>query len=438
MITRLRIKNFKSLVDTGDIAIRPLTFLMGPNSSGKSSILQSLLILRQTIDERDPAIPLVMHGLYVQGTYPDLITNHELNRHLHFGIQFSTQHFPYRSGLLASRPTVSPLVMELDTEFSWNKKTSQVLLHRSTLHVSSAQAQYKGLEINIERAIKTHKYKTIVSQDNKTKEVEATPYMFFSIMEHFMPTGWPPTWELGKIVENELNKLFYIGPLREWPRRLYVTKGTAPKDVGLRGEQSVDVLWVQSRKKSTKEKYIGEVNKWMKAFDIAAHVSLQRVGGNNYSVNLKDPHIGTEVNFADVGFGASQILPIIIEGVYADKGSILLIEQPEIHLHPKAQADLADLLVHIVKEGGKLLLVETHSEHLVTRVQRRIAEKQLSKDNVAIYYCKPTAEGTKIQEIPLNEQGQFEGEGLPEGFFETGYKESFAHYEAMAKGFNDK
>lgn len=412
-------------MDTGDIAIRPLTFLMGPNSSGKSSILQSLLILRQTLDERDPAVPLVMHGLYVQGNYPDLITNHELNRHLYFGIQLEI-----RSPVLTK--------VQLNTEFCWNRKTSQVLLHSSTLCSSSPQKGYKELKVNIERT-NTHKYKAIVSPDtDKIKEVEITPYMFFGTREMFLDENLHRIWQLGKRIEYELNNLFYIGPLREWPRRLYPIKGTAPRDVGLRGEQSVDVLWVQSRKKSTKQRYIGEVNKWMKVFGIAAHVAPKRVGGNNYSVNLKDPYTGTEVNFADVGFGASQVLPIIIEGIYADRGSMLLVEQPEIHLHPKAQADLADLLVHIVKEGGKVLLVETHSEHLVARVQRRIAEGKLSKEDVAIYYCKPTQEGTKIQEIQLNEQGQFEGEGLPEGFFEVGYKESLAHYEAMVKESNDR
>src|SRR5713101_3861985 len=92
MITSLRIRNFKSLADTGLLTIRPLTFLVGPNSSGKSSIIQSLLLLRQTVESRDLKNPLSINGPYVQlGSYPDLLFMHNSKARLKLEIEFTPQ-----------------------------------------------------------------------------------------------------------------------------------------------------------------------------------------------------------------------------------------------------------------------------------------------------------------------------------------------------------
>jgi predicted ATPase len=110
----------------------------------------------------------------------------------------------------------------------------------------------------------------------------------------------------------------------------------------------------------------------------------------------------------------------------------LLIEQPEIHLHPKAQATLGDLLMEVVKAGDRQVIVETHSEHLLARIQRRIAEQKFSHEQVAIYYFEPTPSGTKIHRLELDEYGQLV-EPIPEGFFEEGLEEALAHMKAVGE-----
>jgi predicted ATPase len=130
-----------------------------------------------------------------------------------------------------------------------------------------------------------------------------------------------------------------------------------------------------------------------------------------------------------VGFGASQLLPIIVAGYYAPEKSLLIAEQPEIHLHPKAQTRLGDLLIDISKEN-KTLLVETHSEHLIMRIQRRIAEGAIGKEGVALYYCEPSNKGTLVKRIIIDELGQMQ-QTLPVGFFEESYLESKSHLEAI-------
>lgn len=147
-------------------------------------------------------------------------------------------------------------------------------------------------------------------------------------------------------------------------------------------------------------------------------------------VLLDDEKQCLSFNLSDVGFGVSQILPIIVQGFYADDDSLILIEQPEIHLHPKLQAEMGNLLVEIAK-SGKQLIIETHSEHLLLRLQRLVAEGRLSNDNLAIYYFKYGSAGTKIQRISIDKFGQFEN--WPKGFFEEDIEESFAITEAMLK-----
>jgi len=112
---------------------------------------------------------------------------------------------------------------------------------------------------------------------------------------------------------------------------------------------------------------------------------------------------------------------------------MLLVEQPEIHLHPRAQGTLGDLLIDIATSGaGKTLLVETHSEHVLSRIRRRVAEGKLSKDDVIIHYCEPYSSGTMVSQVEINSQGQYTGAGLPLGFFEEGYEESVEHFKALA------
>jgi len=241
--------------------------------------------------------------------------------------------------------------------------------------------------------------------------------------------------EITSETENLFSRLFYIGPLRESPRRVYVATGETPQDVGLRGESSVEVLWNAGEPGEARRALLDKVNHWMNNFGIAKEVRFQKLAEKYFSLIVVDPKLDIEVNIADIGFGASQVLPIIVEGFYAPRHSTLIMEQPEIHLHPALQAALGDLFIEISREQ-KTLLVETHSEHLLTRIQRRVAEGILDKSNVAIYYFEATHAGCLIREIRLNDLGQFEAEGLPEDFFAERYKESLAHAKAIASKIN--
>ncbi|MFC1605222.1 DUF3696 domain-containing protein, partial [Planctomycetota bacterium] len=119
-----------------------------------------------------------------------------------------------------------------------------------------------------------------------------------------------------------------------------------------------------------------------------------------------------------------------VQTVLTPKNGCLIVEQPEIHLHPAAQANLADLFVHYANEG-KQLVVETHSEHLLLRVRRRIAEGKISPDKVRIFLVEKSGTSTRIRCLKLEKNGHFQR--WPKGFFEEGYKEAMAIAEAQLK-----
>lgn len=161
---------------------------------------------------------------------------------------------------------------------------------------------------------------------------------------------------------------------------------------------------------------------------------------NEYEVLVKTDAQLAEVKLTDVGFGVSQVLPIIVECFYVPAGSIVIFEQPELHLHPRVQSELADLFVDAIaaKEDGKprncQFIIESHSEHFLRRLQRRIAEQALSTEDTALYFVQGDPEGAKIEELKVDEFGNIQN--WPEDFFGDEMADLVARTEAQARRMN--
>jgi predicted ATPase len=148
------------------------------------------------------------------------------------------------------------------------------------------------------------------------------------------------------------------------------------------------------------------------------------------------------VKLPDVGFGVSQVLPALVQAFYSPPNSVVWMEQPEIHLHPQVQAELADAFISAVssrvKSEGKALIdrnvqliIESHSEHLLNRLQRRIAEGVISPDQVAIYFCKRSATGPQLEELKIDSDGNISN--WPDDFFGDEMADIVARNVAAAK-----
>lgn len=238
--------------------------------------------------------------------------------------------------------------------------------------------------------------------------------------------------------EELFSRLFYLGPLREFPRRQYSWAGAQPADMGRRGERVVDALLASresgvkfSRGKGFRRQTVEErVAEWLKELGLIDSFQVRPItkDGRLFQVWVRRDSKAAEVLITDVGFGVSQILPVITLCYYAPEGSTLLLEQPEIHLHPRVQAGLADVLVDAVKTRGIQIILESHSEHLLRRLQRRIADETIKPDQAALYFCSTEKGESRLTPLDLDPFGTIEN--WPRDFFGDEFGEIAAMSQA--------
>jgi hypothetical protein len=243
--------------------------------------------------------------------------------------------------------------------------------------------------------------------------------------------------ELQLAFEKLFERVYYLGPLREFPQRLYTWKGSEPADMGRRGERVVDaILAARQRGRSISPGYRCKrvsleerVAYWLKKLGLIHSFKVEPVAKESgiYRVKVQQSPGSAEVLITDVGFGVSQILPVLVLCYYVPEGSTVLLEQPEIHLHPSVQSGLADVFIDVARNRNVQIVVESHSEHLLRRLQRRIAEEEATPEEVALYFCQPSPSGSELTTLLVDLFGNVTN--WPKDFF----GDEFAEMAAMTK-----
>jgi len=443
MITALDLRNFKAWRDTGRIRLAPLTVLFGANSTGKSSLGHWLLALKQTAQSTDRRRALHLgddRSLVDLGTYRDCIHCHNLEYPLEQPLDFSLR------WSLPDRVTVTdPLT---DQQFLGDELGFDSSLGANTFEQPEVRELRYRLFDGPDGPNETLRVGLGRGPDDQLKLV-ATGY-------RLVRTGgkpWPldPPEKFYRVGESSLSRfqnaaflsdfalelealfgrLFYLGPLREAPRRIYQWAGDSPEDVGMKGDYAVAAILsaaAQGRRLSigprgrdySFEEIIAAALKrlgMVDAFSIHPPVWRRR----DYEVTVRTQGSSSDVMLADVGFGVSQVLPGVVAAFYYPPHSTVWMEQPEIHLHPQVQANLADVFIDAIhaREDGKerqiQLIIESHSEHMLNRLQRQIAERRLSPDEVAIYFCTQGRGEAVMERLEVGEDGEIAN--WPEDFF---------------------
>ncbi|MES9949875.1 MAG: AAA family ATPase [Candidatus Thiodiazotropha sp.] len=205
----------------------------------------------------------------------------------------------------------------------------------------------------------------------------------------------------------ELKNTFYLGPFREAPRRKYATRSANPAEVGPMGESAVTMLANESFQ-TQKRPHIKQIAKWLNKLQLAKYMNISRVGKSDLvdlKIGLND---GAELPIADLGYGLSQILPVLTQCSFAKEKSTLLFEQPEIHLHTKSSRHLASVMIETAKIKKGNVVLETHSPDLVKQLMQEMKAGNISANDVALYKVSRDNKETCIHKIEVDVENDFD------------------------------
>lgn len=457
MLTKLRIKNFKAWRDTGNIRLAPLTVLFGTNSGGKTSIPQLLLLLKQTAESPDRQRALHLgdsRALVDAGTFDDVIYNHDVSRTVEFEFAWSLDRSVVVEDSLNGQEYVGD-------QFAFTATLACDSAHQPRTTGFRYELQ-KGGEVVVDVSLR-EKAKGKSARKKPEFELNSGRYAFkrhpgraWGLPQPLRFYGFPD--EVAAYYQNAafasdfvlelermLKSVFYVGPLREYPKRLYLWSGEVPDHVGAKGERAVEAILAArnrtynwKRRQKTKALQIVIADR-LKDMGLIHDFRVEPLGQhrNEYEVLVQTAPRLPEVKLTDVGFGVSQVLPVIVECLYVPRRSIVIFEQPEIHLHPRVQAELADLFVDAIRarEDGSprecQFIVESHSEHFLRRLQRRIAEEELSSTDAALYFVHTEGAEARIEQLDVDMFGNIQN--WPDDFFGDEMADLVARSEAQAR-----
>ena len=363
------------------------------------------------------------------GSFRDLIHQHNVKKDITIKID---------SCEIVRRNPFSPEINvegSLELIFHYRPIRQEIILTDIKLDFPELQAK---LEIERNKSYDSDNYylKKVIS-NNIVRQLKEQ----INTIDHFIPIF--PYLRLRKLTQDKglidtprlfcrhlyrsIKSIEYIGPFREPPHRTYMYSGESPSSVGVRGERAMDIMTMDFLKQrgSKKKKFIIEnVQKFFKLSQISDEIRIHKLSDRHFEIVLSKYKARSEDNIADVGYGCSQILPILIAGYNIKEKNILIVEEPEIHLHPKAQAELGTFFYEL-SEREIQTIIETHSEHLLLRLQAYIADPSynLKPDDLRIYYVYMEKGKRRIVHLELDDNGLFKTE-WPEGFFPERYFEA--------------
>lgn len=418
MLIHLKLENFKIWRSTGPMRLAPLTLLLGTNSSGKSSLIQSLLLTRQTVKGDDPSLDLNFGNPDVGdsvtlGQFRDVLCRHgaatEVVRATQIGIEFRW------------------------TETGAHEKSSLFSARYQKGPAGSAELSYlrlgrddEGFTVTRSRA-DVYRLSLATQKRPLGQSVDYRPQRSFAFSPsalNKLGSNADAIRDVGPALLAELSRIIYLGPVRRLAQRDYVWSGRMPAHIGDDGAKAIDVLIASGVARESairrgilppdEAKLFDHAIHWLKKMDLADGLRVRSLG-NSARYELLIEQNGEASNLKDVGVGVSQVLPVIVAALFARPGHIVIVEEPESHLHPLAQRQLAELFATVSRERNVQFFVETHSEHLFRRMQTLIAQKLVNPEWTALYFVERDGKAAKLRPLEVDVVGRIKN--WPQNFF---------------------
>ncbi len=404
MIKQLQLRNFRIFDEEVTIRFRPITLLIGKNNAGKSSIIQFLLMLQQSIGLNSKAF-LDSRGEKVDlGTFYGLKNSNSLKRFLDFSLHVQENSSP-RSQLGAYLQEKGikfyehPLEYQIAAKILYNKQNlfqgkdwkltllsnHQTILQRPTPITENSQFLQTSGEYSVESSD---------SNPEEIRENQAEQCCLESIAQ-------------------TIRTMEHIGPNRRMmPRTIDTGENIPSHHVGRSGEYALHHLWKLSKNHHGRSELIYPHLK--KIVDIQNITFSEK--GDLAQCEAQNVKTRARTNIANFGFGTSESLPIIVQGAMMAPRTTLLVEQPEAQIHPSAQLELGSFFVDLWKQRKVHSIIETHSANILLRLQRSIARGDLNADDVSVVFFDVENEKSVVNNLEINEDGSIE-DGLPMEFF---------------------
>ncbi|MGA2537922.1 MAG: AAA family ATPase, partial [Terracidiphilus sp.] len=402
-ITRIAVTGFKSLAEKTEVEIRPLTVLAGANSSGKSSLMQPLLLMKQTLEsDVNPAGPFRLSGPGAYTHYTEskqflsstklvgdscqrLVIDFEIGGQMTAGFTFAVD----PNGSFAIDETRGSR-LGVNTPMSW-----------AVRHDSSA-AEIRALNFPWD----------LLGSTKEVFDYHAERYRFYLCIKASKSSDAPDSWSQSyefletTLLNKETRRLIHVPGLRGDQLRKWLLTDVPSSNVFVGPFESyvpsIVEYWQQTNPRLSPS--INELNAALRLLGLASSVRTLRLNESQIEMRVPRTFNSDEsdyVNVADVGLAVSAVLPVLVALIQAEPGQLVYIDQPELHLHPKAQVLLAQLLGDAANRGAQLV-IETHSSLLLRGILTQIAQNKISNDKVVLHWFRRD-DGTGLSTVQSKE-----------------------------------
>ncbi len=436
LINSLGLKNFKCFEEL-DVKFAPITLLTGANSSGKSSLINAILAVLQT--EQFP-LYLSPNGKYVEmGSMKEMaynnVTNIPIDLNIGFDLSsktkysflyFLAENIYHTSWILNNKndlPEVSKM-LSISNRVKVNVKNMSskffVDIYIDGFSGEDGPQEYEAISHGVKNILLNRKGNNLSKEDelfnlvnleyNSMLEFEddlfkLKQYFFFDhqIIEAI--------FDYKTYVDDKFN---YIGSMRNFPLRTYNQRAKVARKIDSNGEGYIDQLLEWQERDNNK---FTQVTLDLSALGIFDDMKPNRLQGGRFELSVRTSNSKRWSSLADIGFGVSQFLPIIVADHQLSNNSCLAVSQPEIHLHPKIQATFGNYLANQVNSTEKQYIIETHSEYLINRIRLLLVTGELKPEQVRVLYFENDGLKSTVHDIEFATNGSVKG--APQGFFDT-------------------
>jgi predicted ATPase len=435
-ITQFTMEEVRCFAERQTLEIRPLTFLVGENSTGKTTTLACFHVLADYLRGRG----VVFNGLsstnshpYSMGTFRDIVRNSRKKEKvfkLGFESKYADEDVQWTIEFVEKKEGIEPVVSSITIEFADGKiiieTKDKIDVGARLASYDEKQNQYRMVcEFDILNSIPSFLILSAFRRQDGKKDAFSKYLQKKS--EKFEESKYQ-LWSIWDTIS-----VFSTSPVRSRPKRTY--DPTREFDDPEGSDVPMYLMRVEATEKKNWEELKTQLVEFGRNSGLFENIDVRNLGrslGAPFQLQVKVR--GPKANIVDVGYGVSQILPILVQilspNVSRHEMSFSLLQQPEVHLHPKAQAEFSSLLARLANKGDRSFIVETHSDYMISRARIDIIKGNIRPEDVSLIYFEPKGNVVRVHNIGFDDMANLIG--AP-----TNYRDFFLKESKRLMGFED-